>query len=330
MRQLSDDIADAEFHVFQPRDAVRIRWGGGGPGSGAGVPVGQNPPSGAQVFFILSEAPDSAVTVEILENGEVIRTYTSDSTTAKGEGQTAIKAPTAGLNRFAWNFRRETTTAVTGLMSFGSLAGRLVTPGDYEVRFNMGARRETVPLTVLPDPRWNSTETDYAAQDRFLAQAGEVLEEMHQGLNELRGARTQVEELVSRTAEHAEADTLEAAAGALNDGITEWEGELAQPKQKTFQDVINFENKLNAEFLSLIGSVDGTPPPVIQGARDRLADLLAEWSTHRSTMNDLFQQLEAFNRLVQDLGIPPIVVKRAPPRVISRAQGARTATVVSR
>jgi hypothetical protein len=34
-------------------------------------------------------------------------------------------------------------------------------------------------------------------------------------------------------------------------------------------------------------------------------------------MNDLFQQLEAFNRLVQDLGIPPILVKRPAPRVIS-------------
>ena len=193
-------------------------------------------------------------------------------------------------------------------------------PSDYEVRFHVGDREETVPLTVLPDPRWNVTEAGYAAQERFLAQAGDVLEEMHQGLNQLRDARTQVEELVSRTAEHAEADTVAAAAGALNDGITEWEAELAQPKQKTFQDVINFENKLNAEFASLIGSIDGTPPPVIEGARDRLADLLAEWSTHRSTMNDLFRRLEAFNQLVQDLAIPPIVVKRALPRVISRAR----------
>lgn len=317
VRQLTDDITGADLHVFQPRDAVRVQWGGGGPGPTGGAPMGQNPPSGAQVFYMLSEAPDSAVTVDILEQGEVIRTYISDSTTAADEGLTAIEAPTAGLNRFAWDFRRANTTAVTGIMTFGTLAGRLVPPGDYEVRFNVGSRQETVPLTVLPDPRWNVTEADYAAQERFLAQAGDALEEMHQGLNQLRGARTQVEELVSRTAEHAEADTVGAAATALNDGITEWEAELAQPKQKTFQDVINFENKLNAEFTSLIGSVDGTPPPVVQGAQDRLADLLAEWSTHRSTMNDLFQQLEAFNRLVQDLGIPPILVKRAAPRVIS-------------
>ncbi|MCH8253979.1 MAG: hypothetical protein IID06_01405 [Gemmatimonadetes bacterium] len=136
-------------------------------------------------------------------------------------------------------------------------------------------------------------------------------------MKDLRGARTQVNDLIERTEDHEQADTIRAAGEALADGVTELEGELSQPKQKTFQDVINFENRLNAKIIALIASVDGTPPPVVRGAADRLDDLLAEWSEKRNTMNDLFRQIDSFNRLIQELGVPPIVVNRSSRRVIS-------------
>jgi hypothetical protein len=132
---------------------------------------------------------------------------------------------------------------------------------------------------------------------------------MHLSVDQLRDAREQVKALVERTADHEQADTIEAVGEALADGITTWEGELVQPKQETFQDVINFENKLSAEFVSLIGSVDGTPPPVTRGARDRLRDLLDEWATHRQTMLQLLDDLSGFNALIQRLGVPPVVLK---------------------
>ncbi len=43
--------------------------------------------------------------------------------------------------------------------------------------------------------------------------------------------------------------------------IVDWENNLIQPKQKTFQDVINFENKLNAEF-NMLRSKVGFPVQV--------------------------------------------------------------------
>ena len=38
--------------------------------------------------------------------------------------------------------------------------------------------------------------------------------------------------------------------------ITTWEENLIQPKQKTFQDVINFNNKLNSQLMHLKGFID--------------------------------------------------------------------------
>ncbi len=319
VRNTSAEAESAGLHVFPARDAVRVVWGQGGAGPSGGETVGQNPPAGAQVFYSLAEEPDTLVTVEILENGAVIRTYATDPEAAGNENFTKIEKPDSGLNRFAWDFRREATTAIPGMFTFGNLAGRLVPPGSYQVRLNVGELSETVSVEVLPDPRWTVTAAQYAAQERFLQQAADALEEIHSGLNDLRGARTQVNALIERTEDHQQADTIRAAGEALADGVTELEGELSQPKQKTFQDVINFENQLNAKIIALIGSVDGTPPPVIRGAVDRLDDLLAEWSEKRGTMNDLFRQIDSFNRLVQELGVPPIVVKRTSRRVISAA-----------
>ena len=49
----------------------------------------------------------------------------------------------------------------------------------------------------------------------------------------------QVNGLIERTSDHEDADTIRAAGTHLTEGITEWEGELLQPKQKTYQDVVN-------------------------------------------------------------------------------------------
>ena len=320
VRQLTEEVADADMHLFQPRDHVIVQWGTGF-GPGGGPTVGQNPPAGAQLFYILAEAPDTStlVTVEILENGGAIRTYTTDPAAAGDSTFTRIDTPKAGLNRFSWNFRRETPTQVPGIMAVGGPpVGRRVPPGDYQVRLTIGERNETRSLTLLPDPRWTATAAEYEEQERFLGSAVEAVEAMHSSANQLRGVRDQVNALIERTSDHEDADTIRTAGTHLTEGITEWEGELLQPKQKTFQDVINFENKLSAEFLSLIGSVDGTHPPVIQGARERLQDLLVEWRGHQTTMMGLLDELAAFNALIQQLGVPPIVLKgERPPRVIS-------------
>ena len=83
----------------------------------------------------------------------------------------------------------------------------------------------------------------------------------------------------------------EKANGLLENGdkllerITSWEGKLIQPNQKTFQDVINFRNQLNAEFMHLKGFVDVAEPKVTDGAKERLRDLLAQWKTYEEEKN---------------------------------------------
>ncbi len=309
LQQASDATSASTMHLYTPSPAVQVSFGGEG-----GSRVGQNPPSGAQLFYSFAEAPEGLVTLDVLDaSGTVVRTYTTDPEETGNEDLSELPTPGAGLNRFAWDFRTESLPTVEGLVPFGSLQGRQLPPGDYQVRLTHGETSMTVPLLVEPDPRRRATLVQYVDQDRVVAQAQETARDLYESILSMRSVHEQVDAVVANTAEHAEADTVEAAAGALTSRIEQWEDVLVQADQKTFQDVINFVNQLDAQLLALIQSVDGTEPPVTQGARDRLRDLTEAWAGHARTRDAIFDEdLAAFERLLGELGIPHVVIPRAP------------------
>jgi photosystem II stability/assembly factor-like uncharacterized protein len=78
LRQLQDSMLATDAHLFRPRDALRVDWGGGfGFGENAAHPVGKNPPNGAIVYYWLKNA-NQDVTLDVLDaNGQVIRSFSS-------------------------------------------------------------------------------------------------------------------------------------------------------------------------------------------------------------------------------------------------------------
>ncbi|MEO8193562.1 MAG: glycosyl hydrolase [Gemmatimonadales bacterium] len=78
MRQMRREITASPSHLFKPRDVYRAGFGGGGgTGSAGDHPTGQNPPSGAIVYYWL-KSPKQTVTMEFVDPaGKVIRTFTS-------------------------------------------------------------------------------------------------------------------------------------------------------------------------------------------------------------------------------------------------------------
>jgi photosystem II stability/assembly factor-like uncharacterized protein len=61
LRQMTPAIVAKSAHLFKPRDAYRIDWGGGfgGGGGSSGTPTGANPPSGATVYYHLDKRTSS-------------------------------------------------------------------------------------------------------------------------------------------------------------------------------------------------------------------------------------------------------------------------------
>jgi photosystem II stability/assembly factor-like uncharacterized protein len=75
LRQLADTALAGDAHLFRPRDAFRVDWGGGS--ENAAHPVGKNPPSGATVYYWLKTGGQE-VMVDVLDSaGQVIRSFSS-------------------------------------------------------------------------------------------------------------------------------------------------------------------------------------------------------------------------------------------------------------
>jgi photosystem II stability/assembly factor-like uncharacterized protein len=310
LRELTAETVAARMHLFTPRPAVQAAFG-----EGEGARTGANPPAGAQIFFSFASAPEGLVTLEILDASEtVVRTFATSPEDAGDERFTKLDTLKKGLNRAAWDFRTEGLPSVEGLQTYGSLQGRRLPPGEYQVRLTNGDDVATTSLRVLPDPRWTATQAQYAEQDRVLADAQALASGLYASVNAMRSVGSQVEAVVESTAEHASADTIAAAAEALTGKIEAWEDALVQPDQETFQDVINFLNRLDAQILALVESVDGTEPPVTEGAKERLRDLTSEWDGHARARDVILDvELAAFERLLEELGIPHVVISRGAP-----------------
>ena len=310
VQQFTDAVASAEMHLFEPRDAVMASFAGGFGGGGGALATGANPPGGAQIFYAFADVPDSLVTIEVLDaDGRAIRTYATNPEAAGDEAYSSLPVPKAGLNRLAWDFRHDAIPGVDGYRHFGSLQGRVVAPGDYQVRLTHDGASLTAPITVAPDPRWSATQAQYETQEGFVAAAQQVVRDLYGAVTELAGVSEQVAAVVERTEDHPLADSIRSSGESLTGAITVWEEELIQRRQQTFQDVINFRNKLDAQILALIGSVDGTEPPLTAGAQERWTDLQGEWAAHENTLGQLLEAVDAFNDFLVESGVQPIGVR---------------------
>ena len=300
LQQMSE-VDDASVHLFVPRPAYRVVQGG----SESPPNVGKNPPNGAVVDFIVAEVDeDMTAKLEILDaSGATIRTYATDA-----EDDDAKLELEAGMNRMSWDLRHEIPESVPGLYIFGSLRGRRVVPGTYQVKLTVGEETRTQSFEVVKDPRIPTTLAELQVQDQLLEEIEETISALHGSVNRLRDVREQIEDFVSRAKEEEGGDAIEEAGGALVEKLTEVEDALIQKRTVDGQTVINFPSRLNHHLTYLRGAVDGSELGLIDGARERYSDLKAQWDEQKAKLDPLLgAELDAFNTLVRESAIPLVI-----------------------
>ena len=126
----------------------------------------------------------------------------------------------------------------------------------------------------------------------------------------MRSAKKQLKHYAGILEKNEKAQELLEKGKTIAEQISTWEENLIQPKQKTFQDVINFNNQLNAQLMHLKGFVDTAEPKVTEGAKERLSDLLSEWSGFQRDRNKIInEEMAAYNQMYSDLGLPAIIME---------------------
>jgi hypothetical protein len=306
-------VNNTSLSIFKPKETYLLF----GRSSDKPVPgLGQNPKQGVTFDYYLNEDSDSLnLELQVLQNGKVIRTLTNKNqkdfkTWPGGPSKPAVLPSKKGYNRFTWDFRKETLPAVDKVFVYGNYAGSHVAPGNYVLRLSLEGKIAETEVSILPNPKVKASKSDFDEQQSVLDQIENTIKNIHESVTKIRSAKKQLmtyEELLEEN--EIAADLLEKGKQLIK-RIDDWEQNLIQPNQKTFQDVINYNNQLNAQLMHLKGFVDSSDPKVTQGAKQRLADLLNDWKTFEDEKKAIVNtEMAAYNKMYTDLGLPALILK---------------------
>ena len=90
------------------------------------------------------------------------------------------------------------------------------------------------------------------------------------------------------------------------DLIDETELKLISPKQKTFQDVINFRNQLDAQLMDLLSTVNRNAPPITNGQLERFDDLHSTWLDIKVSYDKILSNISSINTKLIESSVPYI------------------------
>ena len=298
--------------LFPPKASYRI-FGGTSKAVGQGL----NPKSGVTVDYYLNQNADTLdLKLDILQGTKVIRSYSNQkpkdfTSWPGGPSKPQILPSKRGYNRFTWDFNREALPAIHKVFVFGGLSGSSVAPGSYTLRLSLEGETVETEATILPNPAIPSTPEDFAEQQNILVNIENTLKDMHESVIQMRSAKTQLTHYAKLLEGNDKAEELIEKGEELQQRINGWEENLIQEKQKTFQDVINFNNKLNAQLIQLLHYIDQADPKVTQGAKERFRDLMNDWQVYKDERDAIIHtEMNAYNNLYKSLHIPALIIEK--------------------
>ncbi|WP_298516361.1 glycosyl hydrolase [uncultured Kordia sp.] len=298
--------------IFQPKASYRI-FGGVSKATGQGT----NPRSGVTFDYYLNTDADTLdLKLEVLQGSKVIRTYTNKvpkkfRSWPGGPAKPEVLPSKKGYHRFTWDFAREALPSINKVFVFGGHAGSNVAPGNYTLRLALEDESVETRVTILPNPAIKSSSQDFTEQQEMLVTIENTVKNMHESVNQMRSAKTQLNTYAKLLKNNEEAKPLIEKGEALLKRINSWEENLIQVEQKTFQDVINFNNKLNAQLIVLLRYIDQPSPKVTQGAKQRLNDLLNDWQVYTNERDAIINtEMNAYNELYKSLNIPALIIEK--------------------
>lgn len=314
------DFQDTGLKVMQPEDAYNGSWGSpmsGNTGSFKGTDPfnGVNPANGVVVYYELPEMADSTeISLDIInEKGELIRKISSekDPNYKKHNGGGPPPAPLLskekGLNRFVWDMLYPIMPGIPGTYIEANFRGHKAPPGTYTLKLQMGEKTVSTKARIIETPGFETRDGQYEEYDLFMRDMEQKLTKMHQMVNALFSAKTQLKTIL----EDLDNDVLKADGKRLFDKLDKWDKDMIQRKSKAYDDVENFPNKFTAEYLFLINQSNSAIPRVNSSSRKRKDELDREWQQLRMQGNTfLNKDLPEFNQRLWDAGMGAIRYKK--------------------
>ena len=248
LRQAAAAGADS-VTLYAPEKAVRLYY----PDQvDSRHPVGQNPPAGAIIDYVLPAAPQGEITVDILDaQGTVLRHMSSTRTDKEVQPQewpdqiieSDLIPAHAGMNRLVWDLRMNDPVQIPGAVYEDQAPrGPIVAPGTYQARLTVGGVSTTQPLTVFADPRKPGSGPAIAVKTALAIQAWRDIDALHRAVNDIRDRRK----------------ALKAAGTAGDRGarLAAIEEQLMQVNMNGSEANLAFPGMLNEQYAAFFSTLD--------------------------------------------------------------------------
>lgn len=233
LRALDATALAAPVHFFEPRPAYRFQEIEGSPSDPNANVVGENPPYGADLNYLLkSDAKGPARLTVYDATGNVVRRLSGPAR--------------AGINRIWWDLRypapqevvlrsrppdatwvplgQDGTRELTARHLIGQ--GPLAVPGTYTVKLTVDGTEQSQSLTVLKDPHSQGTLADIRAQVDFSRQIVASVDSVVDMINRMEKVRHQLMDVLTLVPDSPENAALKEAARDLDRRTLQVEDDL--------------------------------------------------------------------------------------------------------
>ena len=337
LRTLSGD--PGAVHLVAPRETIRAKlaWSAGSWNSKRGVSynaafgigaateavtrldgsserrhldVGENPPSGAIVYYWLPEKFSGTLSLSFVDS----RSRPVNRFSSEGADTPALKRPAVkpGLNRFVWDLRHRGPSKLDAALVVrknkpfaeenDDVSGPAVVPGRYRVVLEAGATKLEAEFAVVKDPRIKTSQRAFEQQSVLLHSLYAKLASLNEVVNKIRRIKRQLLDLQARlgSAGKALGDRCKALAGRL-EGV---EGVLVDVKRESPRDILRHPAGLNDTLVDLIGVVGIADEAPTAAARQVSDEIMAQVDAEMAKLDALLaSEVTGLNGALHDAGV---------------------------
>jgi hypothetical protein len=204
--------------------------------------------------------------------------------------------------------RGEAITGVPTVFIEGSYDGYRVAPGTYTLKLKSGLQTLTTKVNLLPHPQLTFPTADYAAQEKLMKSICDEVTQIHNEVLQIRKIRSQLKETSSLLKDKTGADSISKKASLLATELQNWEDEIVQNKAKSNDDVINYVNKLTADYIFVKGEMDNNIPYVTEGQQQQFEVIHQKWMVLKAKEDTLKQQIKLLNNEIAKANFGRIIL----------------------
>ena len=311
VQQKNGNILNKNLHVFEVNPAYLMPGGGrrGGGGGFGGAPlsnVGLNPSNGVVINYFMKSVTDSTkLSVEVLDkNKKSIKIF---STSSKENKVDIMK----GMNQFEWDMNYPEAEKVDGLILWnGFIRGPKAAPGNYFAKIKSGNDSTEVPFTILADPNYKTSLTEYQEQFNHLITIRDKSSEIMKAIKNIRDIRQQMNDFSARVGKDLPKE-IKQQIDTINKQMNVVEEALHQTKAKSGQDVLNFPIRLDDKLSSIYNASSAGYSGLSKQTKDAYEELVVLIDDQLGKLKKIMSEdVAKLNQLIHEKTLPVIGLKK--------------------